>query len=182
MQKVRRNRGLRLIAGVVRVTDRMMESIGRLASWCCLLLVLVVGFDVGLRYLGNRSFVASRDLEWWLFSLIFLLGGGFTLSHDQHVRVDIFYQRLGSRGRALINLAGVLLLLLPGCWLVIATSLPFVAQSWQLREGSPDPGGLPAWYLIKAAIPLGFGLLLVQGISFFCRNLLLLCGRRPEEG
>ncbi len=160
--------------------DGWMERVGRAVSWCTLALVLVVCADVGLRYLFNISHVATRELEWHLFAVLFLLGAGYTLKHDAHVRVDVFYQRLSPRMQALVNVVGCLVFLLPGCWLVIKTAWPFAQQAWEIREGSPDPGGIPARYLLKACLPAAFLLLAVQGISFFCRNLLVLTGR--EEG
>ena len=144
---------------------------GRAVSWASLALVLLVTFDVALRYLLGVSFVADEELEWHLFSIMFLLGAAHTLKKGGHVRVDVLYQRLPRRGRAAVDLAGSLLFLFPGCFLVIKTSLPFVKASWMMHEGSPDPGGLPARYLLKAAIPVGFGLVALQGIPFFLRAL-----------
>ncbi|HHK60368.1 MAG TPA: TRAP transporter small permease subunit [Desulfobacterales bacterium] len=179
----------RAILAWIAWVDGLTERLGRLVSWCAFLLVILVCLDVGLRYLFALSFVAFRELEWHLFALLFLLGAASTLKRDGHVRVDVLYQRLGPRSRAAINVAGCLLFLFPGCYLVIATALPFVQQAWAIREGSPDPGGLPARYLLKGVIPAAFGLLALQGVAFFLRNLCVLfgvdCGRRrpgPQAG
>lgn len=159
-----------------------MEGVGRMVSWLALFLVLVVCADVFCRYCFNLSFVASRELEWHLFAMLFLLGAGYTLKHDQHVRVDLFYQKFSPRFRGLINVLGCLLFLFPGCFLLLKTSLPVVMQAWQIREGSPDPGGIPGRYLIKAMLPLGVFLLTIQGLSFLGRNLLASAGIRfPEK-
>jgi len=104
----------RWILGWIALVDGFMERLGRTVSWCSLALVLVVCVDVGLRYLFAVSFVATRELEWHLFALLFLLGAGYTLKHDGHVRVDVFYQRLGPRARAAVNVVGCLLFLFPG--------------------------------------------------------------------
>ena len=124
--------------------DTANEWIGRGVAWVTLGLVLVVFIDVVMRYLFKTSFVFTQELEWHLFAFIFLIGAGYTLLHDGHVRVDIIYQRLGYKGRAWINLIGVIFFLLPGCILVILTSWNFVHNSWSVMEGSPDPGGIPS--------------------------------------
>ena len=123
--------------------DSMNAWIGRLVGWVTLGLVLVVFVDVVMRYLFNTSYVFTQELEWHLFGFIFLIGAGYTLLTDGHVRVDIIYQRLGPKGKAWINLIGVLFFLLPGCIMVIITSWKFVHNSWSVMEGSPDPGGIP---------------------------------------
>lgn len=154
------------------------EWSGRLVAWLVLLMALVIGYDVAMRYLFHSGSVALQELEWHLFALIFLLGAAYTLRHDGHVRVDMIYRSrfMGARRRALVDLAGTLLFLLPFCWLVISGSLPFVENAWSMHEGSPDPGGLPARWLLKAAIPFGFALLLLQGIAMAIRSVQVLFG------
>ncbi len=153
----------------------LSELSGRLVAWLVLLLVLLISYDVAMRYLFQGGSVALQELEWHLFALIFLLGAAYTLKHDGHVRVDVFYQnRMGVRGRAWVDLLGSIFFLLPFCLLVILSSWPFVQDAWQFHEASPDPGGLPARWLLKAAIPLGFLLLLLQGMAQAIRNLLTL--------
>lgn len=151
-------------------------------AWSTALVVVVVFVDVVMRYALNTSFVFMQELEWHLFAFIFLMGAGYTLLHDGHVRVDIFYQRLGDKAQAWINLVGVLLFLIPGCMLVIATSWSFVANSWAVLEGSPDPGGIPYRFLLKACIPVGFVLLLLQGISLCIESLFTILGEEVEPG
>ncbi len=161
---------------IVGIIDRINQTVGHAVSWLSFLMVCVVTFDVIMRYLFRTSFVFIQELEWHIFGVLFLIGAGYTLLHDDHVRVDVFYQRLTPRNKAWIDLLGVLLFLLPGCYLVIATSWPYVLNSWAIREGSPDPGGIPARYLLKAMIPLGFGLVFLQGVSMGIKNLMLLLG------
>jgi len=161
---------------MIRLIDGTMERVGRFVSWLSLLLVVAVCCDVFFRYCFDLSYVISRELEWHLFALLFLLGAAYTLKHDQHVRVDLFYQKMPPRLRGFVNVAGCFVFLFPGCFLIIKTAIPFVVQAWQIREGSPDPGGLPARYLIKAALPLGFMLMSLQGLSFLGRNLLACAG------
>ncbi|MBL1276275.1 MAG: TRAP transporter small permease subunit [Ectothiorhodospiraceae bacterium] len=136
-------------------------------------MVLVIGYDVTMRYLFQSGSVGLQELEWHLFALIFLLGAAYTFKHDGHVRVDIFYrsERMDERGRAWVDLLGGLFFLVPFCLLIIISSIPFVDYAFSVGEGSPDPGGLPYRFLLKAAIPLGFSLVLLQGIAHMLRSL-----------
>ena len=156
--------------------DKINEWVGRGVAWVTLGLVLVVFTDVVMRYIFNKSFVFTQELEWHIFGFIFLIGAGYTLLHDGHVRVDIIYQRLGLKGRAWINLFGVLLFLIPGCIMVISTSWKFAANSFAMLEGSPDPGGIPFRFILKGCIPLGFTLLLFQGISLGLHSFMQILG------
>ena len=161
---------------VSRWIDSLNEWVGRGVSWVTLGLVVVVFVDVLMRYILNVSFVFTQELEWHLFGFIFLIGAGYTLLHDGHVRVDIIYQRLGWRGRAWVNLCGVLLFLIPGCIMVISTSWKFTMNSFAILEGSPDPGGIPFRFILKGCIPVGFALLLFQGISLGLHSLMQILG------
>ena len=167
---------MRVLQLICRIIDNLNDWVGRGVAWVTLGMVLVIFTDVVMRYVFNTSYVFVQELEWHLFSFVFLVGAGYTLLYDAHVRVDILYQRLGFRGRAWINLVGVLVFLIPGCLLIIITSLKFVGNAWSVMEGSPDPGGIPYRYLVKSTIPIGFGLLLLQGISLGIHSLLQLTG------
>ena len=159
--------------------DAINEWIGRLVGWVTLGLVLVVFVDVVMRYMFNTSFVFIQELEWHVFGFIFLIGAGYTLLHDGHVRVDIIYQRLGARGQAWTNLIGVIFFLLPGCIMVIITSWKFMYNAWSVMEGSPDPGGIPFRFLLKGTITTGFILLTLQGLSLGIHSLFQLLGWEP---
>lgn len=104
-----------------------------------------------------------------MFAIIFLLGSAYALQADKHVRVDVFYQRFSKKTQSIINLLGTLIFLIPWCYLVITTSYKFFNNSWYIREGSPQPGGLPARYVIKGMIVVGFILLALQGISLIVK-------------
>lgn len=166
---------------VYRSIDALNEWVGRAVSWVTFLLVLVVFADVVMRYLFKTSFVFTQELEWQLFSFIFLVGAGYTLLHDGHVRVDIVYQQLSPKGRAWVNLIGVIFFLIPGCILVINTSGWFAYNAWVVGEGSPDPGGIPYRFIIKSAIPVGFVLLLLQGVSMGIKSVFELLGKNTDE-
>jgi TRAP-type mannitol/chloroaromatic compound transport system permease small subunit len=161
---------------VCRWIDTLNEWVGRGVAWVTAGLVMVVFVDVLMRYILNTSFVFTQELEWHLFGFIFLIGAGYTLLHDGHVRVDIIYQRLGLKGRAWINFFGVVLFLIPGCIMVISTSWKFTMTSFLMLEGSPDPGGIPFRFIIKGCIPVGFTLLLLQGISMGLHSFMQILG------
>jgi TRAP-type mannitol/chloroaromatic compound transport system permease small subunit len=167
---------LKLVRGLIAAIEWLNHKIGLGAAWLTTALVLLICFDVFNRYLLNKSFVAVQELEWHLFSLIFLLGAAYTLKQDGHVRVDVFYAKASEQTRALIDLVGCLVLLIPFCALVIWTSKDFVLSSYAIAETSPDPGGLPARFLLKASLPLAFLLLLLQGCALALRSLLRLLG------
>ena len=169
------------IKTITRWIDNMNEWVGSGVAWVTLGLVLVVFVDVVMRYLLNKSYVFTQELEWHLFGFIFLIGAGYTLLHDGHVRVDIIYQRLGIKGRAWTNLLGVILFLIPGCIMVITTSWQFAANSFSMMEGSPDPGGIPFRFIIKGCIPVGFTLLLLQGFSLGLHSFMQILGVEKEE-
>ena len=172
---------MKILTGIIKYIDRLNAWVGVVSGYVALIMVLVVTTDVIMRYVFNTSFVAVQELEWHLFGVLFLLGAGYTLMVDGHVRVGVFYQRLSARGQAWINLIGVLLFLLPGCYMVLATSWNFFHVSYVMGEGSPDPGGLPARYVLKFFIPLGFALITLQGISLGIKSYLTLIGRPYEE-
>jgi TRAP-type mannitol/chloroaromatic compound transport system permease small subunit len=167
---------MNLLIQISRWVDTLNEWIGRGVAWVTALLVVVIFVDVVMRYTFNTSFVFTQELEWHLFGFIFLIGAGYTLLHDGHVRVDIIYQRIGFKGRAWINLIGVLIFLIPGCLMVISTSWRFTVTSFAMLEGSPDPGGIPFRFIVKGFIPVGFVLLLLQGISLGIHSFLQITG------
>lgn len=160
-----------------RWIDTLNEWVGRGVAWSTFIVVMVVFTDVVMRYAFKISFVFVQELEWHLFAFIFLMGAGATLLKDGHVRVDIIYQRLSDKSRAWINFIGVLFFLIPGCYLIIVTSSKFVYNAWSVMEGSPDPGGIPYRYILKACIPAGFILILLQGISLGIKSFMTIIGK-----
>jgi len=145
--------------------DKLIEKIGRAVSWLNVFLIGLICLDVLFRYFFSFSKNWILELEWHLFAIIFLLGSAYALKEEKHVRVDVFYQKFSLKTQIWINLLGTLILLFPWCYLVIRTAAKFVNNSWYIREGSPQPGGLPARYAIKGMIVVGFLLLALQGIS-----------------
>jgi TRAP-type mannitol/chloroaromatic compound transport system permease small subunit len=165
---------------VVAVIDRINDAFGTLAGWLTVVLVLNVTFDVITRYVFNFSIVGSQEMEWHIYSLIFLLGIGWGLKEERHVRVDIFYTNQSPRVKAWINVIGSIIFLLPFSILGIYTTLPYVQTSFRNAETSNDPGGLPYRWIIKGAIVLGFILLLLQAIAELTKAIRYLRGMYPE--
>ena len=158
----------------LRLIDLFIEKIGKTVSWLNVILIGLICLDVLFRYFFSFSKNWIIELEWHMFAILFLLGSAYALQEDKHVRVDVFYQRFSKKTQSIINLIGTLVFLLPWCFLVITTSYKFANNSWYIREGSPQPGGLPARYVIKGMIVIGFVLLAIQGLSLiikYIRNL-----------
>ena len=169
-----------------RTVDRLTDRLGRFVSWLTLAMVLIGAYNAIARYLGrfihvNLSSNLYLELQWYLFSLIFLLGAGFALKENAHVRVDVLYGRLRRRARARIDVIGSALMLVPFCVFVLLVSWPSIRNSWAVREVSPDPGGLPR-YPLKAVIIVAFLLLLAQGVSQLLKDVSVLRGRDPDNG
>ena len=169
-----------LIQKLAEKIDRFSEIVGRGSAWLVLVMVLLVSYDVMMRYFFLSGSIAIQELEWHLFSIIFLLSAAYTLKHDDHVRLDLIYRSrfMSDYRRAWINLTCSLLFLIPFCILIIVSSWPFVSQAYLFSEGSPDPGGLPYRWVLKATIPLGFFLLIIQGVAESLKNLSFILGNR----
>ncbi len=159
---------------LINTINTLNEQIGRATTWLTTVLVLLFCYDVLMRYVFDSSSVAMFELEWHLFSIIFLLGAGYTLQHDKHVRVDIFYAKFSPQGKAWVNLLGTLLFLIPFCIIIFKGAIPYIELSLRIDEGSSDAGGLPHRYIIKTFMFVGFFLLMLQGISLISKSLLTI--------
>ncbi len=149
---------------LLQILGQINEWVGRAISWLTLVLVLVVCVYVIRRYLLDATSIWLEELIWHIYALIFLLGAGYAMKHDRHVRVDLFYARYSKRDQLWTNLLGNLLFLVPWCLVIIFTSFHFAAEAWENNEGSSNSNGLPYRYLIKGAITVGFSLLLLQAL------------------
>jgi len=175
----------RLINRIACIAEALSEWSGRITAWLVLLMMLLISYDVTMRYVFQSGSVALQELEWHFFALIFLMGAAYTFKHDEHVRIDVLYQGrwMNDRRRAWVNLLGGALFLLPFCILIITSAFPFVHNAYQIAETSPDPGGLTHRYLIKAAIPVGFFLLMLQGIATMIKSAqAIFCSHDPKNG
>jgi len=168
---------------IIDFVNLVSEWTGRLIAWLILLMVLIIVYHASMAALFSIGSVALQELQWHLFALVFLLGAAYTLKHDDHVRVDIIYQGrwMNSQRRAWVNFLGGLFFLVPFCLLVISASWQFVYDAYVHQEGSPDPGGLPYRFLLKAAIPVGFALLMLQGIANSLSSLLYLLESQEDK-
>lgn len=148
------------------------------------MLPMVIGtfVVVVLRYAFDLGYIWMQEAVVWLHAVVFMLAAAYTLKHDEHVRVDIFYRRLTPKRRALVDVLGILLFLLPVAIFVFAMSWDYVEVSWQRREGSQEAGGLPYPFvpLLKSTIPLTSLLLVLQGVAQLLPQVLVLLGK-PDE-
>lgn len=170
---------------LARRIDRLAERTGRMVYWLTLAMVLIGSYNAIARYTDRYTGLGLSsntwlELQWYLFSLVFLLGAAYGLKHDVHVRVDVIYERLSRRGRAWINLLGTALFLFPFSVLMLVMSWPMVRNSWAVWEQSSDPGGLPR-YPIKTLIPIAFLLLIVQGVALTIEQVAVLRGHASDD-
>jgi TRAP-type mannitol/chloroaromatic compound transport system permease small subunit len=140
-------------------------------------MVLLTFLVVVLRYVFDSGWIALQESVSYLHSLVFLLGAAYTLKHDAHVRVDIFYSRFSERTKAWVELLGHLLILIPVMLFIAWISWPYISDAWSVKESSRDAGGLPGVYLLKSLILLMAGLLIIQALVLVMRAALKL-GRR----
>lgn len=156
--------------------DKFADIIGNVTAVAMVLMILNVFYDVIMRYFFKSGSIAMQEMEWHLFSVIILIGISYTLKEDGHVRVDLIYDRLTPRKKALINMVGAVLFILPITILVGFDSIANVKEAYSSMEGSGDPGGLPYRWIVKALIPLCFLLLFITTIGFFIKNLNIFKG------
>lgn len=175
-----------VLGAVIRCVDALNDVVGRGVAWLVLVMTMIAGTVVVLRYGFDLGWVALQESYVWLHGIIFMAAAGYALLHDAHVRVDIFYGTMTPRRRAWVDLLGVLFLLLPMVAVVAWTSFPYVADSWARFEASREANGLPGLFLLKSFILLFCLLLGLQGISLAARACLVLRRRtvppRPEDG
>ena len=155
----------------IRFLESINERAGKIISWVSVLMVIVISLDVTFRYLFQFTFIWIVELEIYLYGFLFLLASGYTFKHDKHVRVDVFYAKMSNKNKAIIDLIGALLFLLPWCFIIIKVSSSYAYTSFEIGEGSAQPGGLPALYILKFSITLGFVFLALQGIASVLKSI-----------
>ncbi len=157
-----------------RAIDRVNQRIGQLVAWLTVVMVLVQFTVVLLRYVFGIGFIWMQESILYMHAMVFLVGAGFTLLTDGHVRVDIFYREATPRRKAWVDLLGVLTLLLPFCALVVVVSWRYVANSWGILEGSKETSGIQAVFLLKTLILVFAGLVGIQGVALALKALVVL--------
>jgi TRAP-type mannitol/chloroaromatic compound transport system permease small subunit len=161
---------------IINIINNITERVGKFASWFAILMVLIISLDVIIRYIFNFTFIWIIELEIYLFGFMFLLGSGYALKHESHVRVDVFYSKMSEKNKAIIDLLGGLLYLMPWCIVVTVGAWKYAYSSFLIGESSAQPGGLPALYILKfaIAIAIGFFLLLLQGVAQILNSLTII--------
>jgi len=166
---------MRVLLAFARLIDYVNERVGRAVAWLVLAAVLVSAANALMRYAFNMSSNAWLEIQWYLFSAIFLLAAGWALKRNAHVRIDVIATRLTPRAQAWIDIVGGLLFLMPMALLILYLSWPMFVQSYAGHEISSDAGGLVRWP-VKLLIPLGFALLVLQGASQIVKRIAFLRG------
>jgi len=164
-----------------RLVDGFNDKVGKLTAWLIMASVLVSSGNAMVRYIFDVSSNGWLELQWYLYSAVFLLCAGYTLSRNEHIRIDILISRYPPRLRAWIDLLGGLFFLLPMALLILWLSIPMVEESIYRNEMSSDAGGLLRWPA-KLLIPLGFAFLSLQGISEIIKRIAFLKGLIPDPG
>ncbi len=159
------------LIGVANVLDTIIERIGRVTGWCSLAIVLVMAYNVLLRYFFRTGSVAMQELEWHLMAPICMLGLSYAILKDGHVQVDILYGRFPERLQRVIQFVSMVLVVLIAA-ILLKLSIPYVMQSYNIGEKSPDPGGLTHRWILKSMLPIGFALLLIQSTAAMLRALV----------
>ena len=170
---------MKLLLTLSRWIDNATERIGRTVYWLVLAAVLISAANATVRKIFNYSSNSFLEIQWYLFSLIFLFCAGYTLKHNEHVRIDIITSRLSARGRAMIDIFGTLVFLLPMAFLIMVLSWPVFVDAWTRNEVSTNAGGLIIWPA-RLMVPVGFFLLIVQALSELIKRIAFLKGLIPD--
>lgn len=161
------------VAAPQNLFDRISNAVGRVTSWLTLFMVFVMSLIVVMRYVFDAGMIWLQESVTWMHAAVFMVGAAYTLLHEEHVRVDIFYRRMSARGRALVDLLGVIVFLLPLCGFLAYLAYDFAAVSWSMHETSREPGGLPYPLIpvlksIVIVMPVAVAL---QGVSLMLHSL-----------
>jgi TRAP-type mannitol/chloroaromatic compound transport system permease small subunit len=159
---------------IIKTLDNFTDIVGYIAATAMILMLFNVAYDVVMRYFFKASSIGMQELEWHLFSVVFLFGMAYSLKENGHVRVDMFYERMKPSRQAIINILGSILFILPFSLLIIKSGYTFAMESFELGELSGDPGGLTNRWIVKSAIATSFVFLLIATLSFVLHNLQTL--------
>lgn len=171
-----------LLSKISQRINQFSNSVGQVIAWLTLLLVILVMTVVISRYLLGVGSIAIQESVSYVHAIIFMLGLAFTLQHGGHVRVDIFYREFSPRRKAIVDLIGAAIFLLPFCGLILFGSWDYVMASWSIRETSSETGGIAAVYLLKTLMiimPITLGL---QGVGQMIESVLVLTKTDTKTG
>jgi TRAP-type mannitol/chloroaromatic compound transport system permease small subunit len=172
-----------LLLRLARLTDRCNEWLGRKLAWLALAMVLLQFVIVVMRYVFGLGSVKLQEGVVYLHATVFMVGAGYTLLHNGHVRCDIFYAPASPRAKAWVDLVGVAVFLLPMCALIAWIGWPYVAAAWAVREGSPEGSlGVPGVFVLKTVILVFASLLALQGLALAIHSASLLAGVEAGRG
>lgn len=175
------NRTTFFMTQLISLLEFINRTIGAVIRWFVLLMVLIQFFIVILRYALGYSHIAVNESVLYLHAAVFMLGAGYTLLVDGHVRVDIFYAKMSDRGQAIIDLLGHIFLLIPAMSALLYWSWPSVYNAWKIKEGAISVGGIPGIWLMKLFIPAFCLLLLIQSVACLLSKWLLVFNVSPEQ-
>jgi len=167
---------------LIKTIDKFSEILGRSAAWLTLAMVLVMGLIVLLRYVFQIGSIALQESIMYINALVFTCGVAYTLKHQGHVRVDVFYNRFSQRTRMLVEILGTLLFLMLTCGFIIWASWDYVAVSWRIREGSAESSGLPIVFLLKSSLIVLPTLLAIQGVAELLKSFSSLLSDSKPSG
>ncbi|MBE9604843.1 TRAP transporter small permease subunit [Acetobacteraceae bacterium H6797] len=170
---------MRALLGISQVIDRVNGFVGKIADWAVLLACLVSAGNATVRYLFSISSNAWLEAQWYLFAVIVMLGAAYTLLRNEHVRVDLLYGNMSQRTRLWVDVFGLVLFLGPAMFLLAWMTWPFFLDSWVRNETSSNAGGLLRWP-VKLILPVGFGLIFLQGISELIKRIAALTDAKIE--
>ncbi len=165
---------MKSLPSLARAIDNANETIGRFIAWAALIMVLIQFLVVVMRYVFGLGSIMMQESVIYLHAILFMVGAGYTLLHNGHVRVDVFYREASPQRKALVDLAGVIVFLIPVCVVIWWYSWPYVGASWRVFEGSRETSGIQAVFLLKSVILVFTGLMILQGIALAIKSLLLL--------
>jgi TRAP-type mannitol/chloroaromatic compound transport system permease small subunit len=163
-------------AAAQNLLDRISNATGNITSWLTLVMVIATSVVVVMRYVFDAGFIWLQESVIWMHAAVFMVGAAYTLLHEEHVRVDIFYRKVGDKGRAIVDFLGVVLFLLPLCGFLAFKAYDFAAVSWSIHETSREPGGLPYPMIpvLKSMVIVMPIMVALQGVSLMQRSLGIL--------
>ena len=164
----------------VRIADGINEYVGRIVSWLTVFMVLMVTIIVIMRYVFSIGYIWMQESYVWAHGIVFMLGAGYTLLHEGHVRIDVFYRTASSTYKSIVDIVGCTVFVLPICWIIFDKSIVYISRSFNVLESSAEAGGMPFLFILKGML-WGLAILMaLQAISMIARNLLSLAGHEVE--